>query len=115
MQNLRILMKLLANSVAAIFTYNRESGIFGMLWNSVANITQGCPWTYGFYAQPHAVVGGFHQATRQNRRFADIIHTTCVTKPAIFDHGNVNVHDVAVFKNLTTRYAVADHMIHGRT
>src|SRR5690606_32532654 len=112
-QYLRILVKFAPYTVAAVLTYNRKSGPFGMLLYGVADITQRIAGLYLLDTQPHAFVGGFGQAAAQDGGFPDIEHAAGVTEPAVLDDGDIDIHDVAVLQDLVSGDAVADHMIDG--
>src|SRR5690625_3753250 len=102
-QNLRVLVKGLANAVTAVLTHDRVIMTFGVLLNDMANITQMCPWADLLYAQPHAFISDLGQAASEDRRLANKVHPTRITIPAILDHSDVQIDDIAVPEFLVSR------------
>jgi hypothetical protein len=63
-------------------------------------------------ALPHGLVGQSAQAPGGDRAFADRVHAAGVAVPAVLDHRDVDVDDVAVLQRALVRNAVADLVIH---
>ena len=71
-------------------------------------------WTHGTNAAPHRFVSDFDQPPCLNRRLADEEHAARVAVVTVFDHGHVDVDDIAVLQLLVAGNAVADDVIDRR-
>src|SRR5690606_4925139 len=111
-QNLRVLVELAADSVAAIFAHDRKTLLFGVFLDGVPDVAQRGAGAHLLDAQPHAFVGGFGEAARQDGRLAHVVHAAGIAEPAVLDDGDVDVHDVAVLEDLVAGNAVADDVVY---
>ena len=62
---------------------------------------------------PHGLIGDGAKTFGCNGGIAHNEHATCVTMPAVFDDGDVDVDDIAFFKLLVIGNAVANLMVDG--
>ena len=109
-QHLRVFMKLLTNAVAAKLAHDGKALPLGKLLNRKTNVTQPDTRLDAHDALPHGFKSNAAQAFGGNGTIADQKHAAGVAVPAVFDDRHVDVHDVAFFKWLVIRYAVA-HLV----
>jgi hypothetical protein len=64
MQDLRLLVKHLADAVAAIFAHDAVALRLGVLLDGVADVAEPRAGAYLVDAEPHAVEGGLHETLR---------------------------------------------------
>jgi len=110
-QHLRLFVKLLPDAVAAELAHHRVAGGFGVVLDRVADVAQPRPRAHALDAFPHRLVGDGAQAQRCWGCAANRIHAAGVAVPAVFDHGDVDVDDVAALERLVVGDAVADHLV----
>ncbi|MNZ45711.1 hypothetical protein D3C78_633720 [compost metagenome] len=79
------------------------------------NVAQRSAGTNLADARAHGLVGGLDQVPCLRGGLAHEVHATGVAVPAVLDHGDVDVDDVAIAQCLGRRNAVADHVIDRRT
>ena len=113
-QHLRVFVKAAPNAVAAEFAHHAAIVALYKLLNGMADIAQVHAGPDLQYAVPHGLVAQAAQAARGN---AGVLfathheHAAGVTVPAIFDHGDVDVENVAFFQRLVAGYAVANLVV----
>ncbi len=101
-----------AYAVAAELAHDGEPLAFGKGLDGKADIAEANTGLDAHDALPHGFKSDAAQAFGSNGDIANHVHPAVVAKPALFgDHGDINVHDVAFFKRLVVRYAVANHVI----
>ena len=110
-QNLRLFMKNLTDAMTAKLADHRKAVAFCKLLNGPPNVTQPSAGLDFDDAVPHGFVGQLAKPLGSNRGFADNEHATGVTMPAIFDHGDVNVDNVALFQGFVVGDAMANLMV----
>ena len=82
-----------------------------MALDGVADIAQRRARAHRFDAAHQRFVGHVHQPARLHPGAADREHAAGVAVPAVEDHRDVDVHDVALGEHLVARDAVADHVV----
>src|SRR5699024_9429199 len=112
-QHLRLVVVDLADAVAAVLAYHAEAFSLGELLDRVADIAQGRPRPHRVDAFEHRLAGGLHQPPGHHRGLAHVIHAAGVAVPAVLDHGDVDIDDVAVLEHLRPRDPVADDVVGG--
>ncbi len=78
MQDLRLLVKSPADSVAAELAHDRETVRLGVALDRVADVADGGPGANLRDAEPHALIGHLAQPARRDRGFADEEHAAGV-------------------------------------
>ena len=112
--DLRLLVELPADPVAAEFADDREMVALGELLDRVADVAQPRAGLDGADAAPHRLEGCLHQALRLDRRRADVEHPARIAVPPVLDHRDVDVDDVARLELLVARDPVADDVVDRR-
>src|SRR5690606_14786161 len=113
-QHLRLVVVDLADAVAAVLAHHREALGCGVALDGVADVAQGGTRLHRADAAPHRLGRGLDQAPGHHRRGAGVVHAAGVAVPAVLDHGDVDVDDVAVLEDLGgARDAVADDVVDG--
>src|SRR5471032_1325744 len=110
-QDLRLIVIHLADAVPAVLANHAEAVAFGNGLNRMTNVAQRGAGTHRTDAGAHGLVSGLDQPPRLRARLADKVHAAGVAKPAVFDDGDVDIHDVAILKHPARRDAVADHFV----
>ena len=110
-QDLRLIMVDLADAMAAVLADHAEAFFFGQRLDRMANVTQGRARAHHTNSGAHGVVGGFHQVTCLRIGFADEVHAAGIAIPAILDHGDVDIDDIAVLEWHGIGDAMADNFI----
>ena len=112
--DMRFAVKNTTDAVATVFVHDRKAHGFDEVVTCYADVIEALARAHLFDARPHTAPGCIHKAFAGNRGLADDEHTRVVTEEAVLFNGDVNVDDVAVFKNLfLARDAVADHVVDG--
>src|SRR5690606_16632657 len=112
MQHLRVVVVDLADAVAAVLADHAEALGLGVLLDRVADVAQGRARLHRADAAEHGLAGGLDQAPGHHRGLAHVVHAAGVAVPAILDHGDVDVEDVAVLEDLARAgNAVADDVV----
>ncbi|CAJ6303506.1 Uncharacterised protein [Burkholderia pseudomallei] len=112
--DLRVLVEHRADAVTAVFAHDAVALRFRMLLDRVADVAEMRAGPHLVDAEPHAFVGGLHEALREDRALADDEHPARVAEIAVLDDGDVDVQRVAVLERLLARDAVADHVVDRR-
>src|SRR5205814_6903989 len=94
-QDLRLLVELAADAVAAKLTHHREARLLSVRLDGGADVAQPAAGPHRLDAAPHAFQRDLDQALRLDVRLADIKHPAAVAVEAILDDGDVDVEDVA--------------------
>src|SRR5690606_34374002 len=111
-QHLRIVVVDLAAAVAAVLADHAEAFGFGVLLDGMADVAQGRARLHRADAAEHGLAGGLDQAPGHHRGLAHVVHAAGVAVPAVLDHGDVDVDDVAVLQDLARAGdAVADDVV----
>ena len=79
----------------------------------MADVAEGRAGADAADTAPHGFVGDVHQALGEDAGLTNEEGAVGVAVPAVFDDGDVNVDDVAVFQGLVGRDAVADDVVDG--
>src|SRR5690606_34135990 len=112
-QHLRVVVVDLADAVAAVLADHAEALALGVLLDGVADVAQGRARLHRADAAEHGFPGGLDQAPGHHRGLAHVVHTAGVAVPAVLDHGDIDVDDVAILEDLArTGDAVADDIVH---
>src|SRR3989441_10648504 len=107
MQDLRLLMELAADSMAAELAHHRVAVLLGVLLDRGPDIAKAGAGPYLADADPHALVRDLHQPARLNARLADEEHAAAVAVKAVLDDGHVDGQDVPPLQQPIGRPAVA--------
>ncbi|CQR23290.1 Uncharacterised protein [Yersinia enterocolitica] len=106
-------MEAFANTVTTILTHHREVLCFNKLLDSFTQRAQADTWFDHLDGQIEALLCHAAQAFAQNSWFADDEHFGGVAMKAIFNHGNVDIDDIAIFQDFFITWdTVADDLIH---
>ena len=111
MQHLRLLVKHLADAVAAVFAHHGTMIRLGVVLNGRTDVAESDSRLYHFDADAHGFVADARYALGDHRGLADKIHLTGVTVIAVLDDGDINVDDVALLEDLVTGDAVTHLMV----
>ncbi|MNN10471.1 hypothetical protein D3C81_1233940 [compost metagenome] len=111
MQNLRLIVIDLADAVPAILAHDAETFFLRERLDRMADIPQRRARFHHTNTRAHRLVSGFDQMLRLRCCLADHVHAAGITKPAILDHRDVEVDDVAILQRRARRNAVADHIV----
>ena len=111
-QNLWVFVEDLTDAMTAVFSNYRAPLLFGVLLDGVADITEVDSWLDHLDTYAHALIAYSTDSLGLKRRFADQEHFTGVAVVAVFDDGDVDVDDIAVFETSVAGNAVAYLMIH---
>src|SRR5204862_4104509 len=106
-----LFVELLSDPVSAELADDGESLGFGEGLDGVADVAKTGARLDRAYPAPHRLVGDFHQAPRLDRRRADVEHAARIAVPAVLDHGDVDVDDVAGLQLLVARNAMANDVV----
>src|SRR5574337_1271280 len=110
-QYLRLFVEHAADAVAAELAHHREAVAFGELLDRPADVAEPRTRAHQHDAVPHRLVRHRAQALRGDRAVADDEHPAAVAMPAVLDHRDVDVDDVALAQRLVVRDAVADLVV----
>ena len=113
MQDLRLFVEFLTNSMPAELPHDAESVPFGMVLYCMTDIAQSAAGPNCPDAAPHAFVGNIDQPTRLDRGLPDAEHAAGITVKAILYDCDVDIDDVAVFQFFFAWNTMADHVIDG--
>src|SRR5574337_490235 len=114
-QHLRFIVVDAADAVPAVFAYHGITGRFRVLLDRMADVAQRRAGLDLPDAQHHRLISGVDQPFGQHRRLAHEIHARSVAVPAVLDHGDVAVDDVAFLQDLAgAGNAVANHVVDRR-
>ena len=105
-------MKHLADAVTTVFTHDAAVIAFGVALDGVTYIPQRDARFDHLDANLHAVIGNLAKTCALDGGFADLKHAAGVAVVLVFNHGDVDVDDIAVLENLAGWYAVADLMVY---
>ena len=104
-------MKPTPNAVPAILPDDRKSPCFCTGLNCCTDIAKPRARSNCCDPKVEALFCGFDESLRQYRRLSSHKHPACVTVKAFFNHGDIDINDVATLEALISRNAVADHVI----
>ncbi len=105
-------MEAAANAVPAVLAHHREAFRFDKLLDRRAESAQADARLHHLQRQVEALLGHTAQALTQNGRLANDKHFRGIAVETVFDHGNVDVNDVAVFQAfLVVRNTVTHHFV----
>ncbi len=96
MQHLRLIVVDLTNAVAAILANHAEMLTMRDRLNCVPNVAQGSARFDFTNTGTHGFISGVDQAFGQRAGLTNKIHAAAIAKPAVFNNGNVDVHDIAL-------------------
>src|SRR5690606_4232922 len=100
-----------ADAVAAKLAHHAETLGFGKLLDRPSDVAQARARAHHDDATPHGLVGDGAQAPRGDGGVADDEHAAGIPVPAVLDHGDIDVEDVALLEELVVRNAVADLVV----
>ena len=106
-QDLGVFVEAFADAMSTVFTDDREIVRFGMLLDSMPDITQVGARPYQLDTQFHAFMGNLADTFSANRWFADVKHFAGIAVIAIFYDGDIDIDDIALLQFLLTGDAVA--------
>src|SRR5204863_2751476 len=110
-QDLRLLVELAADAVAAEFTHHRVAMLLRMRLDRRADVAEARARAHLLDAEPHALEGDIDQPLRLDAGLADIEHATAVAVEAVLDDSDIDVEDVGRFKHPLAGDAVADLVV----
>ena len=90
-------MKLFSNTVTTVFSHDRKARLFCMLLNGGANVTKMRARFHLFNAYKKTFMRNANEPFCHDRWFADHKHFARITMIAIFDNGNINIENIAIF------------------
>src|SRR3989338_7132883 len=111
MQHLRFFVKLPTDAVSAKLAHYAVAQWFDETLDGMADIAQIGARPDRADAAPQRQPGGLAQASGQNRRRTGVEHPTAVAVITILDHGDIDVHDIAILERLIVGHTVAKLMI----
>ena len=111
MQHVRRRVEHPPQPVAAKIAHHRHAVGLDIGLDRVADIAKGGTGAHRPDPLHQRVMGDLDQPFRPPRRFARHIHPAAIAIPAIDDHRDIDVQDIAVFQQLWPRNAVAHHMV----
>ena len=111
-QHVRRGVKHPAQPVPAEVAHNAHPLRFDIGLNGMTDVAKGIAGTHRLDALHQRIMGHLDQTLGLARQVSGHIHPAGVTEPAIDDHGDVDVQDIAVFQHLRPWNAVADDMVH---
>ncbi|MNV51669.1 hypothetical protein D3C71_1437250 [compost metagenome] len=114
MQDLRLFVEHLADTMAAEFANHREAVLFRVLLDDFADVAQAAAGFDDLDRLVHAFLGHLGQALGPDRYVADVEHPAGITVETVLDDGDVDVQGVAIFERLVVWNAMADHMVDRR-
>ena len=97
-QDLRLLVEFATDPMAAVLTHHRVVARFDKTLNAVPDISQLSSVADLLDSSKHGLASDVDQAARQNGTFPDEEHLAGIAVEAIFDHGYVDVYDIALFQ-----------------
>ena len=97
MQDLRFLMKLAANAMTAILPYDGTIIRLRMLLYGEADISQPYPRLNHLDADFHALIADAGYSPGNYRWLTDQKHPAGIPVKAVFNHGDIDVQDIAIF------------------
>ncbi len=113
-QDLRLLVELPADAVAAELAHDREAVGLCESLDACADVAEVRAGAHRADAPPHRLVGDVDQPLRLDRRRPDEEHAAGVAVKAVLDDGDVDVDDVAGLEPLVAGDAVADDLVDRR-
>src|SRR6185437_9320769 len=99
MEYLRFVVVDAADAVPAVLAHHGVTGGLRMLLDRMPDIAERRAGPHLADAPHHRFISGIDQALGQHRRFAHEIHARGVAVPAVLDHGDVAVDDVAFLQH----------------
>ena len=111
MDDVGLVMEQAAEAMAAEIAHHAHVLRFDVSLDRRADIAGGAARLDRGDAAHHRIVSDFDQAFGAARDFADRVHAAGIAVPAIEDHGDVDIDDVAFAQRLLVRDAVADDVI----
>ena len=100
-----------ADAVAAEIADHAKAVGFDVGLDGVADVAEGGAGADGFDAEHEGLIGDVHQVAGAGVGFARDIHAAGVAVPAIEDHGDVDVEDVAFEEAAVAGDAVTDDVV----
>src|SRR5581483_1735645 len=94
-KHLRVFMIDASDPVPAILANDRKILTLDELLNRVPDITEPRAGPHDLNAAPHCFTTCFSEPLRMRRDLADAVHATRVAVKSVFDHGDIDVDDVA--------------------
>lgn len=95
MEHLGLLMESCADTMPTKFSNDAESMVLGIALYRMSDVPQIGARSDDRDPVPHALISDLTQALCLDRRLSDVKHTTGIAMIAVFDHGDVDIHDVA--------------------
>src|SRR6267143_5623740 len=110
-QHLRLFVEFTPDSMAAELAHHAVPVAFGMLLDCRADVTEKGAGPHRPDAEPHALVGGLTQPLCLYGRFCNVVHAAGIAVKTVFDHGDVDIQDVARLEHALARNTVADLVV----
>ena len=104
-------MEYFTDAMAAVLAHHRIAGVFGKGLDGVTDVAQARARFDLDDALPHRLVSDAAQTFGRNRCLADQEHAAVVAVPTVFDHGDIDVDDVARLQGGVIGHAMANHVI----
>ncbi len=111
MQYLRFLVEDLADAMTAILAHDAAMVSLGVGLDRMADVAETNAGADHLDADLHAIVSHLHQASRRRLDLAHGEHAAGIAVVAVLDHGDVDIHDIAVLQFLVGGNAVADLVV----
>jgi hypothetical protein len=115
MEHLGFLMKPSPNAMATVFSDHRKPRGFGVLLNRRPDITQMSPWGNGIDSLHEAFLRSGDKPLGKNRGLSDREHAARIPVKAVFNDGDVNIDDIAVFESFRSRDTMTYDMVNAGT
>src|SRR5713101_8122629 len=97
--------------MAAELAHDAVAVAFGVLLDRRPDVTKKSPGVHRPDAEPHALVGGLAQPLCPDGRFADVVHAAGIAVKTVFDHGDVDIQDIARLEHALPWNPVADLVV----
>ena len=111
-QHLRLFVETFADAVAAVLAHDGEVVRFDIFLNGAAQLAQTNARLHQAQRQVEALLGDLTQTLALNGRLADDKHLRGVAVVLVFNHGHVDVDDVAIFQQaIVAGNAVTHHFV----
>ena len=99
-------------AVPAVFSNNRKIIFFSMALNGVSDIAKASAGFYLSNTSDHGIIRAGDKTVCADSRLPNEKHSTGVAMKPVFNDGNIDVNDVAIFQFFSGRDAMADHVIY---
>ena len=111
MQDMRVFVEVLANTMPTKFSDDRISIAFRKSLDCVADVAQSRPMPDLLNAEVHGFLGDFDESFGMGADLADAKHLAGVAMITVLDDGNINVDNIPGLKFFVAGNAVANRMV----